>query len=173
MTFPLHYFVKTSILNLVLLIPDVSIIQYKYLSIARPWWCSQWHFCLIAFRGGRWADAAGEVGEPGSGPFLGVVFSPCPWVCSLGVINCSSELGVREVDPVAPPELGTQHVCLEICSSFQRGQKVLFLLHSIIFFKEPFKFWVLKIRQSSVCIGYQFPSGFGLFLVIWHPLGNS
>lgn len=34
MTFPLHYFVKTSILNLVLLIPDVSIIQYKYLSIA-------------------------------------------------------------------------------------------------------------------------------------------
>lgn len=36
MTFPLHYFVKTSISNLVLLIPDVSIIQYKYLSIARP-----------------------------------------------------------------------------------------------------------------------------------------
>lgn len=49
MTFPLHYFVKTSILNLVLLIPDVSIIQYKYLSVARPWWCSQWHFCFIAF----------------------------------------------------------------------------------------------------------------------------
>lgn len=37
MTFPLHYFVKISILRLVLLIPDMSIIQYKYLTIARPW----------------------------------------------------------------------------------------------------------------------------------------
>lgn len=69
MTFPLHYFVKTSILNLVLLIPDVSIVQCKYLSIARPWWCSQWHFHFIALskgrkRGeGRWADADGEGGE--------------------------------------------------------------------------------------------------------------
>lgn len=57
MTFLLHYLVKTSLLNLVLLIPDVSIIQYKYLSIARPWGCSQWHFCFIACGGGGGGEA--------------------------------------------------------------------------------------------------------------------
>ena len=131
MTFPLHYFVKISILKLVLLIPDMSIIQYKYLTIARPWWCSQWHFCFIAFSvgrkrdKGRWADSDREGGNQGSAHFLGVLFVSHSWV--LLPVNNKQLLRVQ-------PGVGGQSsptwvvylalLSLKICSSFHTGKKV-------------------------------------------------